>query len=78
MKPLVTTYSPKQVADLLGLPKSTVLAAIERNELAAIRFNQRVYRVAAVDAAAWYATKGGRVKSTTPTTPTTPTTKTAS
>ena len=74
MKPLVTTYSPQQVADLLGLPKSTVLGAIERNELAAIRFNQRVYRITAVDCSAWYAARGGRVKSTTPTTPTTPTT----
>lgn len=71
MKPLVTTYAPQQVADLLGLPKSSILAAIERDELPAIRINQRVYRVTATDCAIWWATKGGRLKSTTSTTPTT-------
>jgi excisionase family DNA binding protein len=71
MKPLVTTYKPQQAADLLGLPKSTILAAIERGELPAMRFNARVYRITAVDCAAWYASKGGRLKSTTPATPTT-------
>lgn len=70
MKPLVTTYSPQQVSALLGLPKSTVLSAIERGELPAIRWNARVYRITATDAAAWYCTKGGRLKSTTSTTPT--------
>ena len=73
MKPIITTYSPQQVSDLLGLPKSTVLAAIERDELPAIRFNARVYRITATDCAAWFSMKGGRLKSTTPTTPTTPT-----
>jgi excisionase family DNA binding protein len=72
MKPLITTYSPQQVSDLLGLPKSTVLSAIERGELPAIRFNARVYRITAIDAGAWFAAKGGRLKSTTSTTPTTP------
>jgi excisionase family DNA binding protein len=73
MNPLVITYAPKQVSDLLGLPKSTVLAAIERAELPAIRFNARVYRITALDAAVWYASKGGRLKSTTSATPTSPT-----
>lgn len=72
MKPLVTTYSPQQAADLLGLPKSTILAAIDRNELPAIKFNARLYRITATDCAAWFAMKGGRLRSTTPTTPTTP------
>ena len=72
MKPLVTTYSPQQVADLLGLPKSTILAAIERDELPAIKFNARLYRITATDCAAWYAMKGGKLKSTTPPTVTTP------
>jgi excisionase family DNA binding protein len=71
MQPLVKTYSPQQVSDLLGVPKSTVLRAIELDELPALRWNSRVFRITATDAAAWYASKGGRVKSTTPTTPTT-------
>jgi excisionase family DNA binding protein len=73
MNPLVISHSPKQVSALLGLPKSTVLAAIERDELHAIRFNARVYRITATDAALWYASKGGRLKSTTSATPTSPT-----
>lgn len=73
MKPLIQTYSPAQVSDLLGLPKSTILAAIDRGELPAIKFNRRVFRVTATDAAIWYSTKGGRLKSTTCTTATTPT-----
>jgi len=72
MKPIVATYKPQQVAELLGLPKSTILAAIERDELPAIRYNRRVYRVTATDAAAWYCMKGGKLKSTTPTTSTSP------
>jgi excisionase family DNA binding protein len=70
MNPLVIAYSPKQVSDLLGLPKSTVLAAIERAELPAIRYNARVYRITAIDVAVWYASKGGRLKSTTSANPT--------
>ena len=70
MKPLVQTYAPQQVSDLLGLPKSTILAAIDRGELPAIKFNRRVFRITATDAAIWYSSKGGRLK-TTPTTPTT-------
>ena len=72
MKPLVTTYPPQQAADLLGLPKSTILAAIDRGELPAIKINRRVYRITATDCSIWWATKGGRLKSTTSTTPTTP------
>ena len=68
MKPLIITHSPQEVSELLGVPKSTILSAIERNELPAIRWNRRVFRVTAVDCALWYATKGGRLKSTTPTT----------
>jgi excisionase family DNA binding protein len=72
MKPILTTYSPQAVADLLGLPKSTVLAAIEKGELPAIRYNARVIRITAVDSAAWFASKGGRLRSTTSASATTP------
>lgn len=71
MKPLIVTYSPQQAADLLGVPKSTVLAAVKAGELPVIRWNQRVFRVTATDAATWYASRGGRLKSTTPPTATT-------
>ncbi len=74
MSPIVTTYSPQQAADLLGIPKSTILAAIERDELPAIRWNSRVYRITAIDAALFYASRGGRLRSTT--SPTPPTHKT--
>lgn len=72
MQPLITTYSPQQVSDLLGVPKSTVLAAIDKGELPAIRWNRRVFRITATDAALWFALHGGRLKSTTSTTATTP------
>jgi excisionase family DNA binding protein len=70
-RPLVVSYSPQEAADLLGIPKSTVLTAIERDELPAIRYNARVFRITATDCAAWYASRGGRMKSTTSTSPTT-------
>lgn len=71
MRTIVETYSPKKTADMLGIPVSTIRAAVHSGELPAIRYNQRVWRITAVDAAAWYATKGGRIRSTTSTTPTT-------
>ena len=71
LKPLVATYSPKQAAALLGFQKSTILAAIDKGELPAIRANARVIRITATDAAAWYAVKGGKLKAT-PATSTTP------
>lgn len=72
MNPIVKTYSPQEVADLLGLSKATILGAVKTGELPAIRYNARVFRVAAVDCAAWYALRGGRLRSTTSTTPITP------
>ena len=72
MKPLISTYPPAQAAELLGIPKSSILAAIKSGALPCIRYNRRCFRVTAVDLAAWYASAGGRLKhSTTCTTSTT-------
>ena len=73
MKPLIATYAPSKAAALLGIPKSSILAAVKAGVLPCIRWNRRTFRITATDLAIWYASKGGRLRnSTTCTSPTTP------
>ena len=65
MKPLISTYKPAQAAELLGISKLTILSNIKSGALPCIRYNRRCFRITAVDLAAWYATAGGRLKSST-------------
>ena len=72
MQPIITTYAPSKAAALLGIPKSSILAAVKTGVLPCIRWNRRTYRITATDLAIWYASKGGRLRnSTTSTTATT-------
>lgn len=57
-----TYHTPAQAADFFGLSKKTILRAIKTGELAAIKYNSKVFRIMSVDGAAWYAAKGGRLK----------------
>jgi len=63
-------HSPREVAALLGLSTKTVRRAIVSKELPCVIYNRRVWRISAIDAALWYASRGGRVstKSTSGTT----------
>lgn len=58
----IKTYSPAGVADFLGVSKKTILAAIKSGALPAVRYNGRVYRITATDAAIYYAARGGKLK----------------
>lgn len=54
-------HSPKEAADLLGVSVRTLRRAVEADELAVVKYNSRVWRFSAVDLAAWYASRGGRL-----------------
>lgn len=54
-------HSPAEAADLLGISVRTIRRAVLAGELPAVRYNRRVWRISAVDCAAWYAVKGGRL-----------------
>jgi excisionase family DNA binding protein len=64
-------HSPGEASDLLGISKRTLRRAVESGELPCVKYNDRVWRFSAVDLAAWYASRGGRL-STTRTSGTTP------
>lgn len=57
-------HPPKEAADLLGISVKTLYRAVADGELPAIKYNSRTWRFSAVDLAAWYATKGGRLSTT--------------
>jgi excisionase family DNA binding protein len=57
----ITYYKPKEASDFLGISVRTLRRAVIAGELPAIRYNSRTWRFSAVDLAAWYATKGGRL-----------------
>ena len=63
MQPIITTYPPAQAAELLGIPKSSILAAVKSGVLPCIRWNRRTFRITATDLAIWYASKGGMLRS---------------
>ena len=54
-------YTPSEASDLLGISKRTLRRAVKAGELPCVQYNARVWRLSAVDLAAWYATKGGRL-----------------
>ena len=54
-------YTPYEASDLLGRSKRTLRRAVKAGELPCVQYNARVWRLSAVDLAAWYATKGGRL-----------------
>lgn len=47
------TYSPGECAVTCGVPTRTILTAIRKGELPAVRFNARVLRIARSDLLAW-------------------------
>ena len=57
MKTTYKIHTVQEVAQILGLPKKTILRAIKTNELPCIKINQRVFRVSAIDASVWYLSK---------------------
>jgi excisionase family DNA binding protein len=59
MKPIF--HSPSEAAEMLGLSVRTLRRAVNAGELPAIRYNSRVWRFSAVDLAAWFAKRGGRL-----------------
>jgi excisionase family DNA binding protein len=49
--------APSEVADLLGVSHDTVLRAVARGELPAIRLGARLVRIARTDVDAWLAAR---------------------
>lgn len=56
-------YAPKQAANLLGISTRTLRRAVLASELPVVKYNRRTWRFSAIDLAAWYCTRGGRLKS---------------
>jgi excisionase family DNA binding protein len=65
-------HSPKEASDLLGISKRTLRRAVEMGELSCIKYNSRTWRFSAVDLAAWYASRGGRLATSKTTVATSP------
>ena len=54
MNQSITTYSPRSLANAIGFPYKTVLAAISTGQLKCAKANKRVYRIRSEDAAKWF------------------------
>ena len=52
----IKTYTPKELAEEIKVPKRTVLRAIMRKELKAVRFSPCVIRILITDAQQWIET----------------------
>ena len=61
MKATPRFHSPAEAAALLGISKKTLRRAVDAGELPCVKYNSRVWRFSAVDLAAWYALRGGRL-----------------
>jgi hypothetical protein len=59
----ITTYSPKSLADSLGVPYRTILHAIKSGSLECCRINSRVFVIRSEAAAKWFVSLSNRNKS---------------
>ena len=53
MKTSITTYSPRELANELGIPYRIVLGAIRARKLRVLEFSRHYRRIRSEDAAKW-------------------------
>lgn len=54
MRPLVTSYSPKELAGLWNCSTKTILRAVRSGDLPALHLGQKTIRITEVDAGVFY------------------------